>query len=665
MDTLFDPISINGVTINNRLMMGPMGLFYTSDGHINSRIISFFKERAKGGVGLIDVGACRIHELAGGPNFIGLDDDIYIPGLQELTSEVHAFGTKIMAQLYHPGSAIHAFLLPGKETVSSSDVRSDFSGQVPRALLPDEIVWVQGHFVDAALRAKKAGFDGVDILGAAGYLISQFLSPVRNRREDRYGGSIENRMRFALEIVDQMRRGLGKDFPIFFKMAANEFMPGGNGLKEGRIFAAELERAGVDCIITAGGWHETRVPQIVGSIPAGTWLYLAKSIKEAVRIPVITCNQIRDPRMADKAIQDGIADMVGMARPFLADPHFPNKAKEGRFDHINHCIGCLQGCFDRPQEGKPVGCMVNPLTGREDEIRIAPAKTSKNVIVVGGGPGGLEAASILAQRGHRVTLHEEAERLGGQLSLAAVPPGRGAFGLFTEYMKQQMDLQGVALILNSPITAEKILEEKPDAVVLATGARPLIPDIPGMHLPHVCNAWDVLRGAVNVGKNVLILGGGATGCETALFLAQKGALGAESLAWLFLHDAEELQVLKNLLNKGVKNVSIVEKLPRVGMEIGPSTRWTVIQNLKRFGITLLTETEVKAIEPEGVMVSQKGSEECLACDSVVTAFGARPHNPLEGRIEDKIKEVHVIGDAKKARKAIDAVYEGFETGLKI
>ena len=662
---LFSPITINGVTIKNRLMMGPMGLFYTADGHVNSRIISFFRERARGGVGLIDVGACRIHELAGGSHFIGLDDDIYIPGLRELTSKVHAYGTKILAQLYHPGSAIHAFLLPGKQTVSSSEVRSDFSGQVPRALLAEEIPWVQGHFVDAALRAKKAGFDGVDILGAAGYLISQFLSPVRNRREDQYGGTLENRMRFALETVDQMRGAVGKDFPIFFKMAANEFMHGGNGLAEGRIFAVELERAGVDCIITAGGWHETHVPQIVGSIPPGNWLYLARSLKEAVRIPVITGNQIRDPRMADAVIRDGIADIVVMARPFLADPHFPNKAVEQRFADINHCIGCLQGCFDRPREGKPVGCMVNPLAGREAEIRISPAKKSKNVIVVGGGPGGLAAAAILAQRGHRVTLHEAAASPGGQLSLAAVPPGRSPFSLFIDYLTRQMDQQAVTVTLNSPVTAEEILKEQPDAVVLATGAIPWAPDIPGMHLPHVRSAWDVLAGNVTVGKHVMILGGGATGCETALFLAKKGALGAESLAWLFLHDAEESRVLRELCTKGVKHVSIIEKLLQVGMAVGPSTRWTVIQNLKRFGVGLLTQTEVKAIETEGVVVSQNGREERLACDTVVTAFGVRPHNPLEDRLKGKVNEIHVIGDAKEARKAIDAVCEGFEAGLKI
>ncbi len=665
MSILFSPIAINSMTVRNRFFMAPMGLHYTPDGFINERTVAFFRERAKGGVGLIDVGGCRIHELAGGASFIGIDDDKYIEGLGRLTAQVHAYGAKIIAQLYHPGSSIHAFMLPGKTPISSSEVRSEFSGQLPRALLREEIPWVQGHFVEAAIRAQKAGFDGVDILGSAGYLISQFLSPIRNKREDDYGGPLENRMRFALEIVDKVRGAVGKGFPIFFKMAANEFMKGGNGLREARIFAVELERAGVDCIITAGGWHETKVPQMVMSVPAGTWLYMAKTLKEVVRIPVVTCNQMRDPLVAEAALRDGVADMVGMARQFLADPHYPLKVQEGRLGDINYCIACLQGCFDRAMQMQPVSCLVNPMVGREGEWAVEAVAVPKRVVVVGGGPGGMEAAMVLASRGHKVTLHERSGSLGGQLPIVASPPGRKAFDLLRRYLSGQLIRHGVEVRLNSEADVEKILGEGPDAVVLATGGEPMVPSIPGVDLPHVHRAWDVLMGIADVGRDVVVLGGGATGCETALFLAMKGTLDAEALRYLFLQDAEDVETLKGLLTTGTKKVKLVEMLPKIGQDIGASTRWAVLQDLRRHRVEIVTRAEARRITPHGVVVVVDGKEVLLECDSVVLALGTVSVNPLEGALEGKVPGLYVIGDAKRPRKALDAVHEGFEVGISI
>lgn len=665
MSMLFSPIAINSMTVKNRFFMAPMGLHYTPDGFINQRTVAFFRQRAKGGVGLIDVGGCRIHELAGGASFIGIDDDKYVDGLRQLTTEVHSYGGKIIAQLYHPGSSIHAFMLPGRTTISSSEVRSEFSGQVPRALLREEIPWVQGHFVEAAIRAQKAGFDGVDILGSAGYLISQFLSPIRNKRGDDYGGPLENRMRFALEIVEKVRRAVGKEFPIFFKMAGNEFMKGGNGLREARIFAVELERVGVDCIITAGGWHETKVPQMVMSVPAGTWLYLAKTLKEVVKIPVVTCNQMRDPRVAESVLRDGMADMVGMARQFLADPDYPTKVREGRIEEINYCIACLQGCFDRAMQMQPISCLVNPMVGREGELVVEPAAVPKKVIVVGGGPGGMEAAMVLASRGHRVTLHERSAALGGQLPIVASPPGRRAFDLLRGYLSRQVIQRGVEVRLNSEMDVQKIMAERPDAVVLATGGEPVVPSIPGTDLPHVHTAWDVLMGLADVGRDVVVLGGGATGCETALFLAMKGTLDAEALRYLFLQDAEDAETLKGLLTTGTKRVRLVEMLPKIGQDIGASTRWSVLQDLRRYRVEVVTGAEARRIIPDGVVVVRDGREALVECDSVVLALGTVSVNPLEGGLEGKVQGLYVIGDAKRPRKALDAVHEGFEVGLRI
>ncbi len=663
---LFSPITINGMTVRNRLFMAPMGLAYTNDSHINRRIIDFFAERAKGGVGLIDVGACRIHELAGGPVFIGLDDDAFIPGLKALTAEVHKHGAKIIPQLYHPGSSIHAVMMPGKQPISSSPVRSPFSGQMPRPLSLDEIPGLQQSYVDAALRAKKAGFDGIDIIGAAGYLISQFLSPIRNLREDRYGGSFENRLRFALEIVEQTRAAVGKDFPIFFKMAVIEFMIGGHGLKEGQAVARELENAGVDGLIAAGGWHETRVPQIARCVPENTWLYLARKLKDVVRIPVITCNQIRDPRVAEEILQDGIADMVGMGRPFLADPHYANKAKEGRFSDINHCVSCLQGCFGTEDPLGGVTCLVNPGVGREYEIEIKPVERSKKVMIIGGGPAGLEAARILSLRGHEVSLHEQHGILGGQLPIAAAPRGREPFQRFANYLATQVEKQGVKVFLNSRMSVDEIVGARPDAVVLATGAVPVRPAIPGVDLPHVHQAWDVLMGRVPLGQKIVVVGGGPTGCEVALFLAEKGTLSPEALHYLFLQQAEDLETLRDLLTRGTKQVTLVEMLPKIGRGIGSATRWTVLSDLKRYGVRTITQATLKAIHKTDVLILREGVEERLPCDTVVLALGVQPQNQWEEQIRDRgIREVYVIGDAQKPRKALEAVREGFDVGMKI
>jgi 2,4-dienoyl-CoA reductase (NADPH2) len=661
---LFTPITINSLNLKNRLMMAPMGLGYTQDSQVNDRIVDFFTARAKGGVGLIDVGACRIHELAGGPLFIGIDDDLYIPGLKRLADAVHPYGTKIIAQLYHPGSSVIG-LPEGKQAISSSAVRSGFTGIVPRPLLEEEIPRVQRLYVEAAIRAQKAGWDGVDVIGAAGYLISQFLSPIRNLRKDRYGGSLENRMRFALEIVDRIRGEMGRDFPLFFKMAANEFMEGGNGLSEGKIFARELERTGVDCIITAGGWHETRIPQLPMSVPNGTWLYLASEIKKVVGIPVVACNQIRDYWMAEQVLRDGIADMVGMGRPLLADPELPNKTKSDRSTEINTCISCLQGCFGTPHKPHSVGCLVNPRTGRETHAKIVPTSRAKTVMVVGGGPAGMMAALTAAEKGHRVSLYEKRSALGGQLPMVAAPEDRRQFNRFKEYLTGQIRQKDIHVRLDTAVTPDDILASRPDAVIVATGAKIEAPSIPGVDLPHVCNAWDVLRDVVDVGEKIVVIGGGATGCETALHLAAKGCLSPEALHYLFLNDAEDVDTLKALVCRGVKQVTLIEMLPKIGRDIHMATRWSIINTLKRRGVRIIAGAEVTSIDKETVAIIRDGKAEAVDCDSVVLATGVSSDDTISDSIKDRIEEVYVIGDALEPRQVLDAVHEGFKVAGKL
>lgn len=665
MENIFSPLTINSMVLKNRIMMAPMGLHFTNDGFVNDRIIKFYEKRAEGGVGLIDVGACTIHELAGNNNFIRIDHDKYIPQLTKLVSEVKKHGAKIIAQLYHPGSSAYSWILEGKQSISSSVVRNDFSGEVPRALLLEEIPGVQQQFVDAALRTQKAGFDGIDVIGAAGYLISQFLSPVRNKREDAYGGPLENRMRFGLEIVQKLRAQLGKDYPLFFKLAANEFVKGGHGLPEARIFARELEAAGIDCLITGGGWHETKVPQLTMNVPEGTWTYLAKEMKKVISIPVVTCNQIRNPSVAEEILRNGLADIVAMGRQLIADPEYVTKVKEGRSGDINFCVGCLQGCFDKGTRQEAVGCLVNPGAGKEYETRKVPAAAAKRVMVIGGGAAGMAAALALSDRGHKVTIYEKTGVLGGQLPLVSVPRDRRPFQLFQDYLTSQVNKRGITTRLNCEVTPAKIIADTPDAVVVATGAKPVAPNIPGIQRPHVFQAWDVLRERVSTGKNIVILGGGATGCETASFLAMKGTISPEALQHLFLNDAEDAITLKELSTKGVKNVTIVEMLPKIGNGIGQSTKWAIIQNLKKIGVQLLPNTKAISIEEDYVLVQKEGKEEKVYCDSIVLALGAKSDNSISSKIDKSIKEVHTIGDAARVGTILDAVHQGFEIAGKV
>lgn len=665
MKKLFTPVKIGKLELLNRIVMTAMQLNYSNDGFCTQRLIDFYRERARGGVGLIIIGGCVIDEYAGGRIMIGLDDDKFIPGLRELASAVHEYGAKIACQLYHGGSYVHSMLIDGRQAVSASPVMSGFTKEVPRKLSISEIKEIIKNYGKAARKVKDAGFDGVEVLAGTGYLISQFLSPVTNKRKDRYGGDFTSRMRFGLEVAREVRKTVGPDFPVIFRVAGNEFVPGGNTNKEARIFCQGLEKAGVDAINVTGGWHETRVPQITMAVPRGAFVYLAQGIKEVVGIPVIACNRINDPIFADQILRDGMADLIGIGRPLIADPELPNKAKAGRFDEIRTCIACNQGCFDRVFELKPITCLQNPRAGREGEFEVKPAKKPKRVMVVGGGPGGMETAYISALRGHDVSLYEREDRLGGQIYLCAIPPGRGDFFNLLGNLNSQLRSSGVKVELDTEVTPELVEEVKPDVVVVATGARPIIPDIPGIDGQNVVGAWDLLYGKVDVGDRVVIVGGGAVGCETALFLANKGTLDGNTLHFLAANRAEDWETLNSLTSKGIKKVTIVEMLPRLGRDIGLSTRWTIMQELRRFGVEMIKNTPVKEILADGVIFERDGKDQKVEADSVVIAVGSRSENALYEKLKDKGREVYLIGDSKEPRKILEAIQEGFEVGFKV
>lgn len=662
---LFSPIEINGVELKNRIVMTAMHLGYTPEGEVTDRLIDFYVLRARGGVGLIIVGGCPIDAYGGMSSMIGINDDRYVPGLKRLADAVKEGGARIVAQLYQGGRYTHSSMIGGKKPFSASAVRSKFTGETPRALELEEIPGVQDRFAEAAGRAKKSGFDGVEILGSAGYLISQFLSPITNLRVDAYGGSLENRMRFGLEVVEKVRKAVGPDFPILMRLAGNDFMEGGNTNRESRRFAAEAENVGVDLFNVTGGWHETRIPQLTMGVPRQAYVYLAQGIKSAVSVPVLASNRINDPHIAEEILRNGEADMVTIARGLLADPDLPNKAKAGNPELIYRCIACNQGCFDYIFKFKPVTCLVNPRAGRERELQSNPAAAAKKVLVIGGGPAGMKAACTAAERGHQVVLAEAQMQLGGQLLLNRRIPGKAETCTAAIDLENNLKALGVEILLGKKEMVPLVREHEPDTVVVATGAEPILPEIRGIDSPNAVQAWDLLAGKTGVGRKVVIVGGNAVGLETALYVANQGTLNPEALHFLMTTRAESFETLVQLLDKGNKDVTVVEMTKKLGKDIGLTTRWTIMAELRRLGVTLMGATKAIAITPDGLEVEKADGPAFLTADSIVIAAGARPADSHVSEIEKLVSEVYTIGDAKEPRDAMAAIEEGYVVGLNI
>jgi len=627
MDHLFKPIKIRNMDLKNRIVMPSIGCFF-----IGEQLKDFYRERAKGGVGLIVIGPTAVDE--DNPSYINVYSDEFIPELKDLAESIKADGSKVGLQLWHPGRYSS---FPGDHVVSASDIPAPiFTRQKPRALTISEIEKLEDEFADGALRTKKAGFDCVEFTAATGYLISQFLSSATNKRTDKYGGSLENRARFLLNIISKTRERVGEEYPILCRISGNEFVEGGNTLDDQKSIAVMLEKAGVDALNVNVGWHESPIDQMSMMVPRGSFVYLAAGIKEVVNIPVIASHRINDPVLADNIIKEGKADMVAMARPLIADPELPKKAKEGRIDEIRTCIAC-NSCFDRVFEGSPITCLVNPAVGREREFRITRVNTPKKVVIVGGGPGGMEAARVAHLRGHNVSLYEKNGKLGGQVNLIAACPEMEEFANVPRYYKTQ--LKDVDIAYGVDVTPNFLIDQRPDAVIVATGASPIIPNIQGVKNKNVCTAFDLLKGKEMNGKKAIVVGGGGVGCDVALFLRSKG-----------------------------KDVTIVEMLDKIGNDIGRTTRWIIKDKLKENNIETITKARVIAIKDDGVVAEQVGKTINIKGDTVVLAVGTASnkelYNALSG-MKDRPGEIYLIGDALKPRKALDAISEGAEIAHKL
>lgn len=564
-------------------------------------------------------------------------DDSFLPGLIRLTEAVHTHGAAIALQLHHAGRLSDPGII-GNLPLAPSPVPRAPGFPVPQEMDLEDIQDTIAQFGLAARRAKEAGFDAVEVHGAHGYLIHQFLSPRTNKREDAYGGNPEKRSRFALEVLQQVRQEVGENFPVLFRLSAQEFIPGGYSLAEASDTAVELEKAGASALHVSGGTTESllgsahSIPPMV--FPEAYHAPLAAAIKKKVRIPVITVGRLNTPEIAERVIHEGQADLVAAGRAFLCDPSWPLKAAQGEGDRIRPCVACNH-CLGRIFQQEDLTCFQNAALGREKEHRVEPAGKAKKVAIFGGGPGGLEAARVASQRGHRVILLEKSSRLGGQMLLSSIPPHKRNLQKAIDWLIREVTREGVEIRLNTEGNEAIIEREKPDAVIVATGARPLIPN--NFSAPNLLTAWEVLAGK-EVGQEVLILGGGMVGMETAEFLSQKGC-----------------------------RVTVVEMLDQLAADMEGTSRALLLERLSKLPISVKLSTRVEEIREGRVRVKNEEGEVRLGAETILLALGSRSNDEMVKILREKgiVPQLFIIGDCLEPRKAQEAIHEGFAAALQI
>lgn len=635
---LFSKGKIGNLELKNRIVMPAMGTSLASyNGEASPELIAFYEERAKAGCGLIITEITRIDDEfgVGTPNQLSATNIKQIPSLERLAKAVHKYDTKIFVQLHHPGRESHGHLIDGRQIVAPSPIACKVCKEEPRELTTVEVENLVKKFVTGAKIAQMAGIDGVELHGAHGYLICQFLSPYTNKRIDKYGGDFDGRMRFITEIILGIRQVCGKNFPISVRIDGDEFVEGGINLEEATKIAKYLESLGVDAINVSSGIYETgfTIIEPIG-LKEGWKKHLAKTIKAAVNIPVIAVNNIKHPEVAEELLGEGVMDFAGIGRSQLADSQWVLKAYEGRSEDIKPCISCLH-CIEELEKCRATKCAVNPVMGRELEFdNLVVNGENKVVAVIGAGPAGLEASRTLALKGYKVVLFEEESALGGMVSLGSNPPDKEKLTWFINYYKKALSDLGVEIRLNTRATLEMIKELNPYAVFVATGSTPFIPNIEGINNANVLNVSEVLSGRnIIENQNVVVIGSGMTGCETAEYLAVRG-------------------------NK----LTLVEMLPEIGTGIYPANLYTVIKNLNTHGAKFLTSHKLMKITETSVeLLNLKTNEPVtITADKVVLSLGIKPNNSLVQELEKHFSIVKVIGDAEKPGRIAEAVRQSFE-----
>lgn len=641
---LFTPFKIGSVELKNRLFVPGMGTNLAEpNGEAGPKLIKYYTERAKGGFGLIITECTAITKE--GKSLIyecGLWDDSLIPSYQALTASVHEAGAKIFQQIRHTGRETELHYTEGRELQGVSPIPCPSCQTMPHAMTTEEVYKMIDTYIQAAIRSKKMGFDGIEVHASHGYLPAQFLSGHANKRTDEFGGTLHNRMRFLRLIIQGIKNELGADYPLIVRISGSEQIMGGLEVQEVKAICRMCESEGVDAINVSMATYGS-IKYCIGSsyLEPGYEVAYAAQIKKAVGIPVMTVGRITDPELADAVIADGSVDMVGIGRQSICDPHFANKAKEGRFDDIVGCISCGQGCIMHLFTDEPIKCVINPDNCNPDEYIEKKAETPKKIFVIGGGPGGLEAAWILAGRGHEVELFEKNDYLGGNFLAASYPPGKSVIGKGISYLMRQCAKYGVKLHLNCEMTAEKIKELAPDTVIIATGSNNLVPKIKGLDPAAVLDPTDVLLGRVITGKKVLVAGGGLVGAETADFLAEQG-----------------------------RCVTVIEMKDGLALERDPYARPILLDSLKKAEVEVHTSSAIQEFFPDGVTYRDLSDpdapvKELRRFDSIVLALGHASNNTLESKLKDSVKEVYVIGDAKVSGFVWGATYEAVELAQSI
>lgn len=658
---LLAPLDLGFTTLKNRVLMGSMhtGLEETPGGF--ARMAAFYAERAAGGVGLIVTGGL-------GPNAEGcvgegaakLVDEAEVAEHRHVTDAVHAAGGKICLQILHSGR--YSFQ---EGCVAPSALIAPINFYKPRALSEEDIWRTILDFARCATLARQAGYDGVEIMGSEGYLINQFIVAATNRRTDDWGGSFANRIRFPLEVLKAVRQAAGHDFIIIYRLSMLDLVQDGSTWQEVVTLAKAVEAAGASMINTGIGWHEARIPTIATMVPRAGFAWVTKKLMGEVSIPLITTNRINMPAVAEQVLADGCADMVSMARPFLADPDFVNKAATGRTDEINTCIGCNQACLDQVFQGRLTSCLVNPRACRETELQQQPTETPKRLAVVGAGPAGLAFATEAAARGHKVTLYDAGLRIGGQFNIAKQIPGKEEFHETLRYFARRLDITGVKLCLAHEVVAEDLVLF--DEVVLATGIRPRKLDIPGIDHPKVLSYLDVLRHKKPVGQRVAIIGAGGIGFDTAEYLSQHGQPTSLDIPGFMkewgvdqaLSHAGGLSPSGPLPDPSPRQIWLLQRKPaKPGESLGKTTGWIHRASLKMRKVEMLGGVHYEKIDDDGLYVNIKGQSQLLPVDTVVICAGQESLRDLQAPLQALGKTVHLIGGADlatelDARRAIE------------
>jgi 2,4-dienoyl-CoA reductase (NADPH2) len=672
---LFTPLDLGHTTIRNRILMGSMhtGLEEAKNGY--DRMAEFYGQRAKGGVGLIVTGGYspnlegRVHPLGS-----QLSYRWQVKKHKKVTDAVHAHGGKICLQILHTGRYAYHPL-----AVSASRIKSPISPFKPWRLNKLGIKKTIYDYAHCAWLAQRAGYDGVEIMGSEGYLINQFIAKKTNKRNDNYGGSYENRIRLALEIVRATRKKVGKNFIIIFRLSMLDLVDQGSSWEEVLTLAKALEKEGVDIINTGIGWHEARIPTIATMVPRAAFSWVTEKIRPHLNVPVVTTNRINHPETAEDILSKGVADMVSMARPMLADPDFSIKAKNGKEDEINTCIACNQACLDHIFKGQICSCLVNPKACHETELVTKPAFLKKHLAVIGAGPAGISFAIEAAQRGHKVDVFEKSGQLGGQFNIAKEIPGKEEFHETIRYFKKQLDKYQVKVHLNTEADKELLLQSGYDEFIFATGVIPRIPEIPGIDHPKVLTYQDVLLHKKEVGKTVAIIGAGGIGFDTAEFLAHdpshrptsldKAAFFKEWGVDMNLESRGGIDGIKKETPPSFRKIYLCQrKSSKPGQALGKTTGWIHRQSIKDKGVITFTGVSYHHIDDQGLHITLNGRPEVLKVDNVILCSGQLSVTSLYDDMKvSSSKPVHLIGGAAMAMEidAKRAIKEGVELAQQV